>query len=98
MSSDHDIRHRGQSLEQIVLDHSLGSISKEQRVLFLVDIHAEISEPAATLEAVDDGCGIDDAAAGSVDQHRTRLHQGQCLPIDQMAGPLVERTMQGNNI
>lgn len=37
---------------------------KDQRLLFLVDVHAEISQARTALQAVDDGSGIDDGAAG----------------------------------
>ena len=56
MSGDDDVGHGGQPFEDIILDDRHGPVRKEQRAFFLIDVHAEISEPVAALPQGLCGC------------------------------------------
>ena len=59
---------------------------------------ADVGAHSLLVQRRDHGRIVDHALAGEIEQHRAGFHQRHTLGIDQMAGGIDQRHMQGDEI
>lgn len=67
VGGDEDVGEGGEPCQVVILDDFIGAVFVEEAFLFLVYVQADAAEFFGQ-EAVDQGLGVNEAAAGGVDQ------------------------------
>ncbi|MNO97301.1 hypothetical protein D3C76_890040 [compost metagenome] len=97
MRGDDHVGEGQQAGEHVVLQRQVGTVGEEDVGFFFIDVQAEVAELAA-LQRLDQRRGVDQRAAAAVDQHRAALHLLQAVGVDQVAGGVVERAVQADDV
>ena len=97
MAGDEDVGEGEEAGEDVVLEDLTAEVFKEEVGFFFIDIEAEVAEVAG-LEGLDDGAGIDEAAAGGIDEHGTGLHALESGGVDEVMSGGHQGAMQADDV
>ncbi|MNE60776.1 hypothetical protein D3C80_1559460 [compost metagenome] len=83
MAGKQHVMAGGQAAENVVLDHIVGFVFKEQVAFVLVYVHPQRTN-LLLFEGIDGGGGVDQGTAAGVNHHHAVLHHGKRVRIQQV--------------
>jgi len=96
MTGDNDIGKSEQTGEGIVADDVIAEIVEVQFRLFLIDVEADGPEMTA-FQGGNEGAGVDEGAAASVDEQRPLGHAREAFRIDEVIGVWSEGEVEAHD-
>lgn len=97
VTADNDVGEREETHEDVVLDDVAAMVVVKNGCFVFIDVEGDAGE-AAVLEGVDDGSGIDQAAARGVDEDGVVGEQRQGMRVDDVLGRLGERAVEAQDV